>query len=468
MTSGKSGKTIHSEAREVIRRVIEKCDLEARTGQLTHLLSQSNLRIQDYTGISKYTVTAIRKEAKSAENTLLTTPGKKRKRPEDRNVVVDSFDRRVIRDIIQHFYTVEKRVPTCPKLLAAVKEKINFPWGVHSLRRLLNNMGFKWKGCQSKRVVLIERPDIVNWRCQYLKQIKLFREQSREIVYLDESWVDSNLTFNKCWQRKDTVGVLKNNSSSNRLILVHAGSRNGFVPNALLIFKAGKVTGDYHGQMNSQNFDKWIAEKLLPNLPEKSVIVMDNAPYHCIQNNKPPSKYALKKDMELWLSSNKIPFNETMRKSELMNLINQHKPTNKIYKIDEQLKSHGHEVLRLPPYMCDLSPIELIWAQAKRKLREQNITGDLSLTKLENSTKEAFSQISKQDWISCCDHVEKLEKDYWEKDGIMETAMEQFIINIGEDTSDEESDSGSGSDTFFDDDDFDLAQQLPEHAELTT
>lgn len=463
MTSGKPGKTIHSEAREVIRRVIEKCDLEARTGQLTHLLSQSNLRVQDYTGISKNTVSTIRKESKNAENTTLTTPGKKRKRPVERNVVVDSFDRRVIRDIIQHFYTVEKKVPTCPKLLVAIRERINFPWGVHSLRRLLIDMGFKWKKCQSNRIVLIERPDIVNWRCKYLQEVRRFREQQREIVYLDESWVDSNLTFNKCWQRKDTTGILKNNSSSNRLILVHAGGKNGFVPNALLIFKAGKASGDYHGQMNSENFEKWLLEKLIPNLPEKSVVVLDNAPYHCIQENKPPSKYALKKEMELWLTSNNVSFDETMRKGDLMNLINKHRPPNKIFRIDQQLKAHGHDVLRLPPYMCDLSPIELIWAQAKRKLREQNITGDLCLKKLENATKEVFTQISKEAWESCCNHIEKLEKEYWDKDGIMENTMEQFVINLDED--DTTSDEGSDSDSFSED--MDLAQPLPDDAELS-
>jgi transposase len=34
------------------------------------------------------------------------------------------------------------------------------------------------------------------------------------------------------------------------------------------------------GNVNSQIFLKWVTQKLLPQLPQKSVIVMDNASFH--------------------------------------------------------------------------------------------------------------------------------------------------------------------------------------------
>jgi hypothetical protein len=46
---------------------------------------------------------------------------------------------------------------------------------------------------------------------------------------------------------------------------------------------AGSTTGDYHGQMNAAIFEKWAVEKLIPSLPDQSVIVLDIAPYHCLQ-----------------------------------------------------------------------------------------------------------------------------------------------------------------------------------------
>lgn len=87
-----------------------------------------------------------------------------------------------------------------------------------------------------------------------------------------------------------------------RLIVVHAGSKDGFVNNAGLVFKAGQSSGDYHGQMNRENFTKWLDEKLLPNIPPNSVIVLDNAPYHSVVDDKVPTKSSLKKDIVEWLT----------------------------------------------------------------------------------------------------------------------------------------------------------------------
>lgn len=41
--------------------------------------------------------------------------------------------------------------------------------------------------------------------------------------------------------------------------------------------------------MNSGNFEKWIQEKLIPNLPPRTVIVIDNASYHNIEVNRVPT-----------------------------------------------------------------------------------------------------------------------------------------------------------------------------------
>lgn len=437
----KKGQTIHSEAREIIRHVVQKCDEESNSGTLQYTLNQSNKRVANYTGISVRSVTKIRKEGIEAGGSILRSPGKKRPYSEEKKFHIDDFDKRVIRDTIDNFYTVQKKVPTAPKLLAAIKEKINFPWGVSTLRKLLKEMGFKWKRCGKVRKVLIERPDIVNWRARFLRDIQNYRHQKCKLIYLDETWVDNNLTFGKCWSSDDVSGVLTNTSSSNRLIVVSAGSEDGFVHEATLIFRAGKVTGDYHGQMNGVNFEKWINEKLLPKLSEKSVIVLDNAPYHCIQENKTPSKYSVKKVMVDWLTKNKIPCSMEMKKFELLELITQNKPPEKIYRIDEILKSRGHIVIRLPPYMCDLNPIELAWAKMKRKIKEENITGDLSLTKLEEATKNAIDSITKIDWEGFTSHTLKVEQDYWIKDSIMEDTVDRFVIELGGVDS-EESESG--------------------------
>jgi hypothetical protein len=125
--------------------------------------------------------------------------------------------------------------------------------------------------------------------------MKRFQEEGKEIFYVNESWIDSNITFSKRWQGETEFGIQKNYNAGNRLILLHAGGENGFLQNAMLVYKAGAATGDYHGQMNGTNFEKWVHEMLAPNLPGASVIILDNAPYHSVQAHKVPSKYAVKK-----------------------------------------------------------------------------------------------------------------------------------------------------------------------------
>jgi hypothetical protein len=131
-----------------------------------------------------------------------------------------------------------------------LKERINFDWKVTTLRRIFKEMGFRWKRYGSRRKILIERENIVNWR-SYLQQIRKFRERSKPILYLDETLVDANLTFRKCWLNKEVVGITTVVNASDRLIVVHLGGSGGFVEGCELVYKAGKAAGYYHGQMNS-------------------------------------------------------------------------------------------------------------------------------------------------------------------------------------------------------------------------
>lgn len=68
-------------------------------------------------------------------------------------VLIDDFDKCVIRNIVQDFYVHQSVVPTVKKLLPIVKTKIRFPWREKTLARILKSMGFKWRKCQSKRKI---------------------------------------------------------------------------------------------------------------------------------------------------------------------------------------------------------------------------------------------------------------------------------------------------------------------------
>jgi len=82
------------------------------------------------------------------------------------------------------------------------------------------------------------------------------------------------------------------------------------------------------GTVNTAVFTSWIQDDLLPKLPPKSVIVMDNATFHK---------------------------GEEMRSS---------------------ITKAGHTLLYLPTYSPDLNPIEHKWAESKHTRRKLNCSID--------------------------------------------------------------------------------------------
>lgn len=151
------------------------------------------------------------------------------------------------------------------------------------------------------------------------------------------------------WSDSSTKGLKKPISKGSRLVIVHAGGETGFVPNALLTFKAGTKSGDYHDNMNFENYHKWLQTQLIPNLPLNAVVVVDNASYHNKQLDAAPTSHSRKADMQTWLTQKGISFQETMLKPELYSLIKRHKQQFKQLSIDKILSEKGHTALRLPP-----------------------------------------------------------------------------------------------------------------------
>lgn len=197
----------------------------------------------------------------------------------------------------------------------------------------------------------------------------------RYISYVDETYIHSGHTQGKQWTDSSDKGFHKNISKGQRLIVVHGGGSNGFVENALLIFKSGLKTGDFHDDMNFENFSKWLQERYLPNLPINSVVIVDNASYHNVQVEKVPNMSSRKGDMLSWLQHHNIAADSKLYKAELYSLIKLHKADNIKYRIDEIITKAGHTVLRLPPYHPDLNPIEMIWGAVKNAIASRNVTG---------------------------------------------------------------------------------------------
>lgn len=218
----------------------------------------------------------------------------------------------------------------------------------------------------------------------------------------------------------------------------------GFIPNALLMWKASSRTGDYHDNVNTEMFVKWLTEKLLPNLEPRSVIVVDNAPYHNTQADKAPTSKSRKQDMKDWLTSKGIPFSDDMLVPELYKLVQLHKQRFQRYVIDDIVRKEGHDILRLPPYHPDLNPIELIWADIKGHAAARNTS--FSIADVQTICKEKISNMGVEDWTAKCMHVKKIEDEYCAREGGIDDLIESFVISVESD-SDSCSEFSDNSDT---------------------
>ena len=138
-----------------------------------------------------------------------------------------------------------------------------------------------------------------------------------------------------------------------------------------------------------------VSQQFLPNLQSNYLIVMDNAPYHSRKLESVPTMSLTKQQMQDWLTAKGIVFPECSLKKELLQLIVTSSSTPK-YTIDEMAKAAGHEIVRLPPYHCELNPIELAWSQVKRCIKEDKKL--FTLTVIKKLTFKGFDQVGAEDW----------------------------------------------------------------------
>lgn len=86
---------------------------------------------------------------------------------------------------------------------------------------------------------------------------------------------------------------------------------------------------------------------------------------------------------------------------------------------------NSHMVLRLLPHFADLNPVELIWADMKQWLRADNTT--FHINDIKRICEQGFKETQAVEWNSVCEYVEKLEKRYYEEEGVMENMTEMIV-----------------------------------------
>jgi len=286
-----------------------------------------------------------------------------------------------------------------------------------TLTRALDRWGFEFgKGKRSQH--LKEKDEIIALRQQYLRRMKSNRDKKgnpiKSEIYLDESYVNKNHSNDFVWYSgEDGPWIHKPTGKGERLIIINAMSSEGWINNAKLVFQSTRKTGDYHGQMNAKLFQKWFLEKLIPNIPDNSLIIMDNAPYHkTLSSISPPTPNCAKEKIYTWLLKNQIPCEKDSLKAELVTVLKKVVPA-PIYEVDEIASKHGHEIIRTPPYHPELQPIEVCWGVVKNHIaRNCNFT----LSNLKLQLEEGFKKVTPLTCSKIISKIKAKEDQFWKED----------------------------------------------------
>jgi transposase len=307
------------------------------------------------------------------------------------------------------------------------QQSLSSPFHAMTLVRALDRWGFEFgKGVRTQH--LKEKDYIIAARQRYLRKMKSNRNSNAEDstirpeVYLDESYVNKNHSNDFTWySSEDGPWVQKPTGNGERFVIVNAITKDGWVPGAKLIFKSARKTGDYHGQMNTELFQKWFQEGLIPNIPGNSIIVMDNAAYHSqLSVSSAPTPGCSKIRIQNWLANNKVSCSSDCLKAELVEILNKMVPE-PTYVIDEIAREKGHEVVRTPPYHPELQPIEICWGVLKNEIARHC---DFTMKSLEIQLEKAFDKVTADTCRKIIKRVRGVEKRFWDEDARLENRQE--------------------------------------------
>ena len=419
------GSRVTSQTKYVLQNMKNFFDVE-KTEKRAILRNRVHDRMAQASGLSTRTIFNVLRSV-TPDNTFLT-PTKRYERTRIR-VNPDSFDKAALRQIVHSFYN-RREYPTLTGVWREAKEKGVFSAGRFCLWRCLKEMGFVYKKRDTKRYIY-EQKNIIEQRHAYLYKIREYRHENRPIIYTDETWVNAHHTKDYIWVDCDGKGGWKVPSGKGqRLIVLHAGGVEGWVEGADLVFKSKTNSADYHDEMNNQHFMEWLTQQLLPNIPPNSVIVLDNATYHNKLKDKPPTTANKRDDIKDWLRQHGIHFEDHEIKRTLLEKVRQNRPE-PLYLTDEAARDKGHTVLHLPVAHCELNPIELAWASVKGYVARHN--KKYNMTEIQRLTPEGFTHTTTDMWRGFCRHVVDVENDYFEKDGLVEDLVDEFVVEFGED-----------------------------------
>lgn len=379
------------------------------------------------TNLSEISVKRIMAEFNNGER--LSPPAPKGSSP----YAVDDNVKTICQDIIRS-HNIQREHLSLRLLMGVLNDKYKIEVARETLRECL----YRWNilhGSVHRHTALRERDYVVNARRDYLIKKRSLDNSGKTLVYLDETFINKNYSgsdsswYCEDWQANPLLNksfgpyINKPSGKGERFIILNAITKNGWIDGGKLVFKAKTNSGDYHGSMDENNFTKWFMTQLLPNIPDNSTIIMDNASYHnTYMDDGVPLLTSKKIILQKWLSDHSIEFSDDFLRTQLIDLINKHRPE-RIYKFDDMLKNdpmysgRNIEILRTPQYHPELQPIEKCWAVIKQYMAQHC---DFTLKGLRDNLEIAWTKVTSKTMDGIMKKVLYWQNYHFEQDSLLD------------------------------------------------
>jgi len=227
------------------------------------------------------------------------------------------------------------------------------------------------------------------------------------------------MTPRRIWTDKSSRARLKVPSRKRaRIITAYVKSRKtGLVPGASLVFKGKNKTSDYHCEMNSAVWLKWLQDQVLPKIGG-GVLVVDRAPYHMklSEESRPANSSMKKSQLADWLEEHdaaQTNWPPTWRQAKTVAHVRaqaaKHRPTPR-YLVQDLAEEFDVSIISCPVAHPELNPIEMVWGTVKVALRYANVA--FNLTRLQELVDVEFNKMSAAIWAKNEDHAISMEDHF--------------------------------------------------------
>lgn len=320
-----------------------------------------------------------------------------------------------IRQLLHEHYvtycTENNELPTMKNIFEFIEKKVKFKPTYTFVKHIIKQCGYVFLDSPTTNITyMMERSSVIYKRTKYFRKITQYRAENRDICYIGKRVFTCKSVEREVFGLRYAKYLMKN---------------------IIAWTNRGRLTFTCY---TDKNVIEWAIDILLPFLTSPSVIVIPEVDFGLEGITKPNMRSHIL-EITHWLEICNMPFDKNMSKFDLVTLVEETTPSKTKYQLDDILRSHGHEVLRLPFSIHHLSIVEQMWSMhTTNKLINESSIGSCECA-TSRCTKKFCEGIWSSDnnnhyWPILEKNIVELEKEFIIKDRQIDHKIDGFLDKI--------------------------------------